>query len=131
MIPFCKMKDWLPLALAAWKCRGHAHLHGKTAVGCALRGNDDKIYIGCNLEHAFWTSVHAEVNAISSMVAHGCSRFTQLLVVADREKFVPCGGCMDWIFQHGGPDAVIGFQKIAGGEIVVYTAAELMPFYPR
>ena len=73
--------------------------------------------------------VHAEINAISSMVAGGEKTFRAIVIVAKRERFTPCGGCMDWIMQHGSGDCVVGFQEEKKGEIQRYLARELMPLF--
>lgn len=119
------------LSEAAWRVRKAAHIYGKTAVGAALLTLDDQVFAGCNVEHKFRShDVHAEVNAITSMVSAGQKSFTAILIAADRELFTPCGGCMDWIFQFGGPNCFVGFQPEAGRDPFILRAKELMPFYP-
>ena len=65
------------------------------------------------------------------MVAGGCKNVQNILVVAERERFTPCGNCMDFLMQFGGPDMQIAFQPKPSYEVQVFTAAELMPHYPR
>src|SRR5947208_1032840 len=84
------------LSSHAWTARTNAHIIGKTRVGCALLTTTRRIYTGCNVEHRFRShDVHAEVNAISSMVVGGDKEIAYLLVAAERERFTPCGACMD------------------------------------
>lgn len=124
--------DWLRLSKSAWKVRENASIIGKTKVGAAVLDDQKHIHLGCNIEHVFRShDIHAEVNAISNMVAAGHNRFKAILIVAKREFFTPCGACMDWIMQYGGKEALVGFQSTWEGKIEVYTASELMPFYPR
>ena len=124
--------DWQRLADIAWATREHASILGKTKVGCAVLTADGRIFGGCNVEQQYRSGdVHAEVNAISSMISAGARDLRAVLVVARRDMFTPCGGCMDWIFQFGGGDCVVGFQPDPGVEIKSWTATELMPFYPR
>lgn len=119
------------LAEAAWAVREHARIIGRTKVGCALVADDGRVFAGCNVEHRYRChDVHAEINAISTMIAGGVQKFTTLVIAADRERFTPCGGCMDWIMEFGGPESVIGFQPAPGAEIVRFTARDLMPHYP-
>jgi cytidine deaminase len=60
------------LAQAAWSARENAYVIGPTKVGCAVLATDGRIYSGCNVEHRFRShDVHAEVNAITNMVAAG------------------------------------------------------------
>lgn len=116
---------------AAWEVRAHAYVYGPTRVGAAVMSADSRIFVGCNVEHRFRShDIHAEVNAIGSMVAAGHTDLVAVLVVAERERFTPCGACMDWIYQFGGPSCVIGFQASMGSEIDMFTAHELMPHYP-
>ena len=124
--------DHLPdLTDKAWTVRLNAHVLGATKVGCALLAGDGSVFVGCNVEHRFRShDVHAEVNAISSMVAGGQRKIIALVVVAERERFTPCGACMDWIMQFGSDDCVIGFQGRIDGPMTTYTAKELMPHYP-
>ena len=119
------------LAGAAWRIRENAYVLGKTKVGCAILSSDGRIFEGCNVEHRFRChDIHAEVNAISSMVAAGGNRLLMVLIAAERDRFTPCGGCMDWIMQFGSDSTIIAFQASRNGPIQQYTAGQLMPFYP-
>jgi cytidine deaminase len=119
------------LSKAAWKVRENAYILGKTKVGAAAMSADGTIFVGCNVEHRFRShDMHAEVNAIGSMVAGGKTALTAILVVAKRERFTPCGSCMDWIYQFGGPSCLVGFQSSEDTEVTLYRAHDLMPFYP-
>lgn len=120
------------LAAIAWEVRKAAHILGDTKVGCAVLSSRGGVFQGCNVEHQFRShDIHAEVNAIGSMVAGGETGLVAIVVVAEREQFTPCGACMDWIFQFGGPECTVAFQGAPRGEIHRFTAAELMPYYPR
>jgi len=103
-----------------------------TKVGAAVRGTDGYIYAGCNVEHRYRChDIHAEVNAIGAMVAAGCPKLAAILVVADKERFTPCGSCMDWIVQHAVSDNVsVVYHDITTGKEQVYKVCQLMPFYP-
>jgi cytidine deaminase len=119
------------LARKAWAVRRNAFVIGNTKVGCALSSSSGNIYFGCNVEHKYRChDVHAEVNALTAMVAAGESSVEIIVIVAEREKFTPCGGCMDWIMQFGGKNAVVAFQNVEDGDFTVFTANELMPHYP-
>lgn len=126
-----RQEDWELLAAAAWAAREKSRVLGKTLVGAAVMDEDGDVHIGCNVEHKFRShDVHAEVNALSSMVAAGKRRVVAVLVAADREFFSPCGSCMDWIMELGGPETAVGVQNIPGGPVKTWTASELMPYYP-
>ncbi len=116
----------------AWECIKNARVLGTTRVGSAVLSDQEKIYCGCNIEHKFRShDIHAEVSAISSLVSSGSRNLLAILIVAERERFTPCGGCMDWIFEIGGPDCYIGYQNSKDGAITKYKAKDLMPHYPR
>jgi cytidine deaminase len=119
------------LSEAAWRVREHARVRGNTRVGCAAIGSDEIIYSGCNIEHRFRShDIHAEVNAISSLVAGGSSGMRAILIAAERERFTPCGSCMDWIFEIGGASCEVIAENRIGQVVGRYVAHELMPYYP-
>ena len=116
----------------AWNARENALIRGSTKVGAAAMSASSAVFPGCNIEHRFRShDIHAEVNAIGSMVAAGQKKLSAILVVAEREEFLPCGACMDWIFEVGGSECLVGFQGKLGGEVKFYRASELMPHYPH
>jgi cytidine deaminase len=117
---------------AAWAVRERSYVLGKTRVGAALLCDDGRIFTGCNVEHRFrCNDVHAEVNAITTMVAGGGRSMSAIVVVAERDRFTPCGGCLDWIFQFGGEKCVVAYQARPDGTVIRHTAADLMPHYPQ
>jgi len=117
----------------AWDVRERAHVIGPTKVGCAILSDGGRIHSGCNVEHRYRShDVHAEVNAITSMVAGGDRNIVALAIAAERERFTPCGACLDWIFQFANPEAAIVLcQSQRGGPITRYYLRDLMPYYPR
>jgi len=120
------------LAEQAWAARDSAYILGDTKVGCAALADDSRIFVGCNVEHRYRChDVHAEVNAISSMVAAGATGLVAIIVAAERERFTPCGSCLDWIFQFGGASCMVGYQSAKGGQLHTFTAQQLMPYYPQ
>jgi cytidine deaminase len=122
---------WQELAEAAWKCRDNACVIGNTKVGAAVLSNG-KVFVGCNVEHKFRShDIHAEVNAISNMISAGAKKIEAIMIVAEREKFTPCGACLDWIFEFGGAECLVGHQSTRKGPITVFKAGELMPHYPK
>jgi cytidine deaminase len=74
--------------------------------------------------------MHAEVVALGSLVAGGGDRPVALLIAAHRDKFTPCGACLDWIFELGGSECVIFVQTDPGATATRFLAGELMPHYP-
>ena len=127
------MRELEQLAASAWHARQHAHVFGGTRVGCAIMAADGAIYAACNVEHKFRShDVHAEVNAITSMVAAaGAQSVRYVVIVAERDYFTPCGACMDWIMQFGDGDTIVAFQNKKSGGFHEFRAADLMPHYPK
>jgi len=123
---------WREMSTLAWEVRSRAFIHGKTRVGCAALTLSGKIYVGCNIEHRFRChDIHAETNAISAMISAGEQQLVAILIVAERKKFTPCGGCLDWIFQFGGNECEVAYQTSPQMRIFKYSAKELMPHYPE
>lgn len=119
------------LTESAWRVRENAHILGKTKVGAAALSMQGNIFTGCNIEHKFRAhDVHAEVNALTSMIAAGEGPVVAIVIAAERERFTPCGGCLDWIFELGGPDCLVSFQGTPGGPLDTLRADQLMPHYP-
>lgn len=119
------------LSNAAWTACANARILGATRVGCAVLANNGDIYHGCNVEHRFRShDIHAETNALASVVAGGATSCSHILVVAERDLFTPCGACMDWIFEIGGTRCQVGFQPAPDAPIKWFTATQLMPHYP-
>lgn len=124
--------DLLEIAIRAWEVRENARILGKTKVGCAVLTTDGKVFAGCNVEHRFRShDIHAEVNAIGSMIAGGGKELAAVVVAAERERFTPCGACMDWIMEFASDDCIVAFQASPGGELTLYRTNDLMPHYPR
>ena len=124
--------DLRKLAEIAWKYRENAHIYGRTRVGAAVLSDEGGVFGGCNVEHRHRShDIHAEVNAISSMVANGHKNLRAIVIVAKKKRFTPCGACMDWIFEFGGPECVVAFQSEKDGELLIFRARELMPYYPE
>jgi cytidine deaminase len=123
--------NWTKLSKYAWETRENA-VYDHTNVGSALLSINGNIYSGCNIEQVYRNKdIHAEVCAISKMISKGEKKFIAILVVAERERFTPCGTCMDWIFQFGGANCIVGYQTKKDGDIIYHSAEELMPYYPK
>jgi cytidine deaminase len=122
---------WSKLAKAAWKVRSNARILEDTYVGAAVLTPNGKIFVGCNVEHSMRShDIHAETNAISSMIAAGEKKIAAVLVVAKCSNLTPCGGCRDWINEFAAPGCVVGVQSEEGGKITTYAFADLLPNPP-
>jgi len=123
-------ESWKEMAITAWKYRKNARILGKTKVGAAVY-SEGEIFGGCNIEHKFRShDIHAEISAISGMISAGKKKIDAIIIVAERTKFTPCGGCLDWIFEFGGPKCSVGYQTKKDGKITTFKSEELMPHYP-
>ena len=124
--------EWRHLSRAAWSVMENARVHGKTKVGAAVMSAQGQIFEGCNVEHRFRShDVHAEVNALTTMASVGHGPAIAILIASRRERFTPCGGCLDWIFELAGPECLVAFQGQPGDSRLELRARELMPHYPR
>ncbi len=119
------------LAVRAWKARGNARTF-KTAVGAAVLSAQGGVHAGANLEHRFRShDIHAEPSALAAMAAAGEGPAVAVVIAADRDFFTPCGACLDWIFELGGPECAVAFSSAPGAQLQVFSAGQLMPHYPR
>jgi cytidine deaminase len=124
--------DYRALSEAAWSARANARLHGPTPVGCAALSDDGRVFSGCNIEHRFRAhDIHAEVNAISSLVAAGGHKLRAILIAAERDRFTPCGSCLDWVFEIGGEGCLVVSERTPGKQAHCHRASDLMPYYPN
>lgn len=124
------IKDETLLSKVAWEARENA-IARKTKVGCAILASNNKVYFGCNIEHDFCMSIHAEKMAIANMLSTGRHSIQYLLLVAEMESFMPCGSCVDWILPFSTPVAWVGFQQTPVAEVNWKRVDTLMPHYPR
>lgn len=77
--------------------------YSKFRVGAIAVAADGTTYVGCNVENAaFGSSVCAEVNAMTSAVAHGVTEIDSVAVVClDGAPCTPCGGCRQVMREFG------------------------------
>lgn len=101
-------------------------------MGAAALADDGRVFAGCNIEHRFRShDIHAEPNVLATLVAAGATACRAVLIAAERDNFTPCGSCMDWVMEIGGPECLVGFQREPGGIVAWREARELMPYYPH
>jgi cytidine deaminase len=87
-------------------------------------------YTAGNVEILWQESEHAEKNAIMVAVAAKKTKLLAVCVAAERSLFTPCGGCMDRIFNFGGPSCHVLHYNPSTQAISRFTAHDLMPYYP-
>lgn len=120
-------------------------------VGVAVLSESGSIYVGCNVETVDWRAIHAEENAISSMITwEGSAKIKKLVFIGakadvdikiseakipkDFSKFVnipvPCGGCLQKIWENcygDGSVALYSFSQLLGC-ITRVTIDNALPF---
>jgi cytidine deaminase len=115
------MSDDLLARAQAAAARAYAP-YSNYLVGAALRARNGRIYEGVNVENAAYPlGICAERTAIACAVVDGC-RPGDLIEIAITAS--PCGGCRQWL--HEFRLERVTFPK-AGGEVVSFTPAELLP----
>ncbi len=79
------------------------------SVGAIIIGDNDKNYLGCNVENAAYPIGHcAEASAISAMVLDGCTKIKAVIVMGAGDGLVtPCGGCRQRIREFSSDDCPI------------------------
>jgi cytidine deaminase len=91
-------------------------------VGAAVLTRDGKVFEGVNVENAAYPlGVCAEKSALVKAVSEG---YRPRDIEAIGITASPCGGCRQWLYEFGIEE--ITFLNSAG-ELVTYTAAELLP----
>lgn len=103
-------------------------------VGAAVLSESGSIYIGCNMECVDYEVLHAEVNAIGSMVSwEGSAKIKKLAFIGAKAevdirireakvpkdfcKFVnipvPCGGCLQKIWENCHGDGLVALYSFS------------------
>lgn len=119
------------------RCNAQAS-YSNYKVGAAVLSERESIYVGCNVETADWRALHAEENAIGSMITwEGSVKIKKLAFIGARAEAdiklsqakvpkdfcrlvniaVPCAGCLQKIWEncHGdGSVALYGFSQSLG-----------------
>ena len=91
-------------------------------VGAAVLARDGRVFEGVNVENAAYPlGICAERAALSRAVADGC-RPGDLEAIGITAA--PCGGCRQWLYEFRLERVTF---RNAGGEVVTYTPAELLP----
>ena len=103
--------------------------YSKFHVGACVRTESGELYAGCNVENASYTlTIHAEGNAVGSMVADGHTKIAEVLIVIDGDMICPpCGACRQLLHEMTSDDTVFHLCNTAGNYKTL-TMAELMPF---
>lgn len=97
-------------------------------VGCAVRSESGRVFIGTNVENASYPEgICAERSAVAALIAAGERRVVEVAVVGSAETpCVPCGGCRQFLFELATPDTEVHMYG-AGGAVLTRKMAELLP----
>jgi cytidine deaminase len=91
-------------------------------VGAAVRTHDGNVFEGVNVENAAYPlGVCAEKSALVKAVSEG---YRPGDIAAIGITASPCGGCRQWLYEFRIDEVIF---RNAAGEIVTYSAAELLP----
>jgi cytidine deaminase len=123
-------RELLKLAIEARKMSYSPYSNFR--VGAALVGKSGRIYTGCNVENAGYSSTNcAERTAVFKAVSEGEKEFTAIAIVGGNGDELapfcaPCGVCRQVLAEFCDKD----FRIVLGtpDDVQVYTLAELLPF---
>lgn len=127
------MIDFKSLMAQAQKARENAYTpYSHFRVGAALLTKGGKVYTGCNIENAGYSSTNcAERTAIFKAVSEGERDFEAIAIIGGKEgetaEFTaPCGVCRQVIAEFCDKD----FKIILGNEEkhAVYKLGDLLPY---
>lgn len=103
-------------------------------VGAALLSKGGKIYTGCNIENAGFSSTNcAERTAFFKAVSEGTTEFTAICIVGGKDGILteyasPCGVCRQVMMEFCDPDTFEIILAKNKDEYKIYTLGELLPF---
>ena len=103
------MNNELKLLNLAQKARENAYApYSGFKVGVALLTVNGKVFCGCNVENASYPcGTCAEAGAIAAMICGGGDKISEILVLADCEKILPCGNCLQKIAEFSFENTII------------------------
>ena len=91
-------------------------------VGAAVLTKDGNVFEGVNVENAAYPlGICAERSAIAKAASEGL-RPGDVEAIAITAS--PCGGCRQWLYEFKIPEVTF---LSSGGELVTYSAADLLP----
>lgn len=101
----------------------YSHFH----VGAALLTEDDKVYLGCNIENSSYSlTICAERTAIFKAISEGERKFKAIAIASDSPDYItPCGACRQIIYDHCGEIDIICTNK--DGDYKIFKTSDLLP----
>lgn len=102
--------------------------YSKFHVGAALLTEDDKVYVGGNIESSSYSlTICAERVAVFKAISEGERNFKAIAIASDGEGFCsPCGACRQVLYDLCGSemDVIMVNQK---NELKTLKLSELLP----
>lgn len=97
-------------------------------VGAALLTDDDKLYLGCNIETSSYSlTICAERTAVFKAISEGERKFKAIAIASDAEDFIsPCGACRQVMSDLCGDIDVIMLNS--KGEKRIEKMSTLLPY---
>ncbi|HLB55949.1 MAG TPA: cytidine deaminase [Coxiellaceae bacterium] len=97
-------------------------------VAAVLRAENGKLFSGCNVENAsFSLTLCAEAVAMGTLIAQGCKKITEVLVLVPGHKICSlCGACRQRLLECASPETIIHLCTTEGNYQQT-TLAELLP----
>jgi cytidine deaminase len=131
-----QLKNIFPDKIMDYKTLAHKSVEAKVNalppysnfhVGAALLTQDNKVYLGCNVENStFGLTMCAERTAIFKAISEGERKFRAIAIASDSPDYItPCGACRQIIFDHCGEIDIICTN--GSEEYKVFKTSELLP----
>lgn len=97
-------------------------------VGAAVLGEDENIYLGCNVENASYGATNcAERTAIFNAIANGNRKIKAIALIGDTKTYTyPCGICRQVIVEFSDENTDIIIVKNEN-EYLVKKVEEILP----
>lgn len=98
-------------------------------VGACVETKDGFLFGGCNVENlAFGSTICAERNAISSMIAAGKKDIKSIALAGSGDQLCfPCGACRQYMREFAPPDTPIYLFDKDKGYVKTITLGKLLP----
>lgn len=101
--------------------------HSNFYVGCAVLGDNGKVYPGCNMDNsAYASTICAEANAIGNAIVDGVKELKAVLLFTPTDIHTyPCGNCRQMLNEVSGDIPV--YSICNNSEIKKTSLWELLP----
>ncbi len=102
--------------------------YSKFRVGAALLTEDDKLYLGGNIESSSYSlTICAERTAVFKAISEGERKFKAIAIASDAENYIsPCGACRQVMSDLCGDIDVIMLNS--KGEQKIEKLSSLLPY---